>query len=284
MRLKKLIFDTSGLNALADDCEEEIIVRGLRSAYFVGITESAISEVAANSSPTRRRKLLALMGRLLKAGMCILPYNVIAERHAEAYREHRERYLWTEVDVRFPEAELEIVDQEIIHAISDQARKTLHEWDKGFRKVFADARHAFEVLFDSPARPTLGEVTERLLDEGGAHLALAADLFEKWTGERLSEAETKNFMDKCPPFKALLVAICFSQYDRCIRPSKQPSLGRAGRIDMFSAAYLPYCGVFVTQDAGQYNALFRVAELMGLETTSVLTYTTFRDRLFALGT
>jgi hypothetical protein len=59
----------------------------------------------------------------------------------------------------------------------------------------------------------------------------------------MPESEVKDFIDRCPPFKALLIALCFIQYDRCIRGENEPSLGKAGRYDTFSAVYLPYCRV-----------------------------------------
>jgi hypothetical protein len=57
----------------------------------------------------------------------------------------------------------------------------------------------------------------------------------------------------------------------------------ARRQDMFSAVFLPYCKVFVTDDEGQYNALKAVADLTGLE-TSILMYPDFkRDLLGVIG-
>ena len=91
----------------------------------------------------------------------------------------------------------------------------------------------------------------------------------------------QGFTERCLPFKALLVALCFSQYDRCIRDERQESLGQAGWLDMFSAAYLPYCKVFVTNDEGQRKALKSVAEMIGRE-MDVLMYSEFKDRLFGL--
>ena len=105
---------------------------------------------------------------------------------------------------------------------------------------------------------------------------------ERATGTRPAEAEVKDFVERCPPFKALLVALCFSQYDRCIRGEREPSLGRAGRYDMFSAVYLAYCSAFVTRDEGQWKALTAVAELIGRE-TAILLYDDFKARLFGLG-
>lgn len=279
----KLILDTSGINALADDPECTVMLPGVRSAYLVGVTETAVSEIAANSDETRRIQLLGIVERLLKLGMCIIPFHVIIEEQAKAYLANRDAYEWRSVNVRFPEAEGEVVRQEIIHEVSEQTREALRQWDKDFRAIFSNARPAFQKLFEgrSGERPSLQTVTERLLGEGGAHREIAVNLFERGTGTRLSQAEVQDFTERCLPFKALLVALCFSQYDRCIRDERQESLGRAGRLDMFSAAYLPYCKVFVTNDEAQCKALKSVAEMIGRD-MDVLMYSEFKDRLFGL--
>ena len=114
------------------------------------------------------------------------------------------------------------------------------------------------------------------MGEGGAHLEIGAGLFERAAGTRPTVEQMKDFIERCPPFRALLVALCFSQYDRCIREERQQSLGRAGRNDMFSAVYLAYCKVFVTDDDGHCKAMKVVADLTGLDTT-VLTYQEFNQ-------
>ena len=78
------------------------------------------------------------------------------------------------------------------------------------------------------------------------------------------------------------MALWFSQYDRCIRGDDEPSLGKAGRYDMFSAVYLPYCKFFVANDEGQRKALTAVAGLMVRE-IDVLMYDDFKNKLSVLG-
>jgi hypothetical protein len=185
--------------------------------------------------------------------------------------------------VRFPAAEQEIVRQEIIHLVSEETKLSNRDSDKDFTQIFKTAKPAFQKLFDSRTgqRPLLREVTDILLADGGAHLSIGASLVERATGTRPAGAEVKDFMERCPPFKALLVALCFSQYDRCIRGEREPSLGKAGRQDMFSAVYLPYCKVFVTNDEGQGKALVAVSDLME-QPASILMYDEFKANLFGL--
>ena len=50
---------------------------------------------------------------------------------------------------------------------------------------------------------------------------------------------------------------------------------------MCSAVYLAYCGVFVTNDEGQWKALRTVADLISRD-VDVLMYNEFKSRLFGL--
>ena len=279
---KKLILDTSGINALADDPDCVALIRGLRITHLSGVTETTISEIAANSDEARRIQLLGVLERLLKFGMCVIPFHVIIEEQAKAYLADRRRYDWRRVNLRFAEAEGEVVRQE--SAVSEETRVTLKQWNQDFQAIFSDARAAFQKLFDRQdgKRPSLKEVADRMLGDGGAHREIAIDLFEQGTGTRPSQAEVHDFTERCLPFKALLVALCFSQYDRCIRGERQPWLGKAGRLDIFSAMYLPYCTVFVTNDDGQWKALRTVAKMIGRQ-MDILLYSEFKEKLFGIG-
>lgn len=280
---KKLIFDTSAINALAADPDSDAIVRGLGLSYHVGITETVLEEVIADPDEAERRSLLKLLDRLLHPGNCVMPFQWIIEHQAKAYEQDKNGYEWRKLNVRFFEGEQEIFRQEIIHELSDESRASNKRWDKDFRAIFSTAKPAFQKLFEGgDERPSLQAVTEHLMSGGGAYLTIGAGLMERATKTRPPESEVKDFIERCPPFKALLVALCFSQYDRCIRGENAPSLGKAGRYDMFSSVYLPYCGVFVTNDEGQWKALTAVAGLMGRE-MDILMYDDFKKKLFCLG-
>lgn len=281
--MKKLIIDTSGINALAADPDCDAIIRSLPVAYHVGITETVIAEVAAHPDDIERNLLLDVMERLLKFGKCVNPYQLIIEQQAKAYHADPKDFEWWKVNVRFFEAEREVVVREIINSVSDETRQSLRQWDRDYRAIFSTAKPTFQKLFEGGdgTRPSLREVTDILLADGGAHLSIGANLMERATGTRPPESEAKDFMERCPPFKALLSALCFSQYDRCIREERRESLGRAGRLDMFSSVYLAYCRVFVTNDDGQCKALKAVAELVA-RVMEILMYDEFKAKLFGL--
>ena len=278
---RKLIFDTSAVNALAADADLDAIIGSLGFSYHIGITETVLAEVIAHPGETERRRLLKILDRLLHPGHCTMPFQWIIEHQAKAYQKDQKGYEWRKLNIRFFQGEQEIFRQEIVHEFSDETRTSNRKWDKDFKALFSAARPAFQQLFEQEERPSLKAVTEHLMSGGGAYLSIGAGLMERATKVLPLETEVKDFIDRCPPFKALLVALCFSQYDRCIRGENEASLGKAGRYDMFSAAYLPYCKVFVTRDEGQWKALTAVAELMRRE-MEILMYNDFKAKLFGL--
>jgi hypothetical protein len=282
MILRKLIFDTSAINKLAADVDCVAIVRTLGLLYMVGITETSLSEIIATPDEVDRLKLLNVLKRLLSCGKCIMPFNWIIEEQAKAYQQASSGYDWRRLNVRVRMAEEEIARQEVLHQLSEQTRGEMKQWNKQFQQIFRAAKPAFQNLFMAGQdRPSIREVTEKLMGDGGAHLEIGADLFARAAGIKPCAEEVKDFIDRCPPFKALLVALCFSQYDRCIRDQKVESLGKAGRNDMFSAVYLAYCKVFVTNDAGHCKAMKTVADLAGLD-TAVRMYDEFRAELVGM--
>ena len=269
--IPKLIFDTSAINALANDGDVRAISEAICIAYEFVITETVLSEIVADPDEARRNHRLDVMKRLLMCGKCAMPFHWIIEEHAKAYQQNPKDYDWEKLNVRFLEAEHEIARQNFLHSLSAETLTHNRNAEDQFIALFATARPHFQKLFvDGKERPSLEEVANILVRKGGAHFEIAMDLYERAAGRRPSDGEIKDFVERCPPFKALIMALCFSQYDICIRRDNAPRLGKAGRQDMFSAVFLPYCKLFVTNDEGQYKALKMVADLSGLETTILM--------------
>ena len=200
--MKKLIIDTSGINALAADPDCDAIIRSLPVAYHVGITETVIAEVAAHPDDIERNLLLDVMERLLKFGKCVNPYQLIIEQQAKAYHADPKDFEWRKVNVRFFEAEREVVVREIINSVSDETRQSLRQWDRDYRAIFSTAKPTFQKLFEGGdgTRPSLREVTDILLADGGAHLSIGANLMERATGTRPPERSTTRAELGCVSF------------------------------------------------------------------------------------
>lgn len=277
-----VIFDTSAINKLADDREFAVLFAGIKSAFYVRVTEMSISEIVANKDATKRTRLLAVLRTLVTHGECIHPFHLIIQEISRRFEGNPTGFNWRRISVRFPQAEHEIVRQAITSdKLAAVQREQLRALDKHFERMFAEMRPSFDALFQKGVeRPSFHEVVEIFTRDGGAMWAFG-DIVHGKTAVDPSEERIRQFYKVCPPFRALLLALCAAQYERCVRDVRQGESLRAGRMDIFAATYLPYCGTFVSDNKKQLRALRAVAAEGGIE-VSVLSYQEFRTGLIGL--
>lgn len=279
-----LTFDTSAINRLADDPDSHAVIGGLSSGFHLRFTFTSISEVIASNSPDRRRQLARLCRRLLLHGDYIDPQNVLLEKLVRSFEEHS-TFDWASVDVTFPEAVEGISHEETLNdELARQEREESRDCEKQFVQIYDNAKPAFDRLFHgSTERPkTLGELVARLEIPGGAFWTLAANLYARVGKRPPDETTMRKFTDECDPFRALMIALCAAQYDRCVRPQHlTPSL-RSGRNDTFMAVCLPYCHQFITNDPRQLACYREVISVADLQVTAS-SYEEFQNALFLRG-
>jgi hypothetical protein len=266
---KRLIFDTSGLNALADDRESLILAKALGEGFLVRLSETNISEVGANPKTERREKLLALCRRLVHAGECIIPYHAILVELAKAHSRNPASFRWESVPIRGRNIEAELTHPQYL-GTDEAAQDILADFEANsatFEAVYRDARPAFDRIFKGKEkkRPTVSELID-MLKNRGAFWKLGMGGYKRACGKDISEDGFRAFIDACPPFNALLLSLCVAEFHRCIKHVRARSDFKAGRLDLFSSVYLPYCDRFITNDKGQRNSLALVAAEAGLIT------------------
>src|SRR5262249_17381100 len=155
----------------------------------------------ADPEEARRNNRLDVLKRLLACGKCVMPFHWIIEAHAKGYQENSIDYDWHKLNVRFLEAEYEIARQEFLHSVSAETFAHNRQAEKDFSGLFTSARPHFQKIFeDGRERPSLEDVAKVLVAEGGAHFEIAADLYERAVGKRPTNAEIKDFVERCPPF------------------------------------------------------------------------------------
>jgi len=86
------------------------------------------------------------------------------------------------------------------------------------------------------------------------------------------------FVGENPPMKAVVLSLLLAQFERSVPDMRLSPSYRAGHVDLFSAAYLPYCDVFVTGDQKQERCLREIVSAAGLM-TEIRSYGEFRDGL-----
>lgn len=265
-----LTFDTSsigGTNCLADEPDLGALMAGFTSGFHTRFTFTSVSEIIATTCGERRRKQLDICRRLLSSGDCIEPQHEIIRQIVERF-EQPTPFDWATVNVRFLEAENEIARQEnFSDELAEQEREEARALDREFRGVYDNAKPAFDKLFAggrSKAPTSVSELVARLQVEGGAFWILAGNLYARAAKSAPDERTIRRFVGECPPFNALMIALCAAQYDRCIRPQNEgPSL-RSGRNDTFMSVCLPYCEQFVTNDTRQLRCFEEVISICKL--------------------
>ena len=280
-----LALDTSGINRLADDPDSHALIAGLRSGFYTRLTFLNVSELIANENRERRACLLQVCRRLMSTGDCIDPPHEIIRKTVTRF-EASLPFDWQSASVDFPEAQNEIGRKEnFSDDLASKEREEARALHKQFVKVYDDAKPAFNKLFESgtaKAPVSVSELVARLQMPGGAFWALAESLYLRVGKLQPDEETMRRFTEKCDPFRALMIALCAAQYDRCIKPQNvAPSL-RSGRIDTFMAIYLPYCDQFVTADLQQLACYKEVVSVAGLH-VAVKSYDEFRSGFLAFG-
>ena len=278
--MSSIIFDTSGLNALADDPESGLIVKSLNVGFQVRLSETSVCEVVGTSKRERRLQLLNLCTSLVGRGQAVVPYHDILHRMARAHAANPRAFDWRRVDLRWSELEDEIArrtfleDDELSSGIKADNRALNQRFIETWREAFKN----FESQLKAGEPIPIETVFEMLKDDGSPLWQLAADIYKSGTGRELTRSEAKAFAEACPPAMAMLVAGCVGQYHWGLGDAKEDGQYKAGGLDLFSATYLPLCDRFITNDVGQCKALSLTAQKACL-TTEVCMYTDFRRRL-----
>lgn len=279
-----LVFDTSALNRLADDPESGSLVSQIGSRLHVRLGFTLLSEIAATPDEDRRHSLLGLCSRLMAAeggGDCLGPVDKIMQQHVRAF-EGRSPYNWCSVDVRLPE-EMERYVRSGASLDDATFQRVLQEnksAEKKFSQNFDSAQAEFDAWKQRGAEwPTSAAEFVRLFEQNGpAFWKVAASLYGADGGGGADQDQVRRVYESCTPFRAMLAAIWVAIFDRCVRRESASPSFRAGCIDTFTAVYLPYGDVFVTDDQRQLRCFREVSSVANLS-VQISSYEEFRRQL-----
>jgi hypothetical protein len=279
-----VIFDTSAINRAVERRETaEPIIAGLKSGFWLRVTGTNVEEIVATEAREQRELLLNMCQKLMTAGEIIKPFHWIIESMILAFE--RGSFEWRRVPIRALAYEREVAFREIINdALSKEEQEEADRLEDSFEKVYSDARPSFDRIFENEpdSRPSsVADLVSRFKVKGGAFWSFGIGLFEKKAGRSPDEETIRRFVNLCPPFHTLLLALCVAQYHRCIATKEEREKlekKRAKRNDLFSAVYLPFCDEFISDDRDQLRCLREVVSLGSLN-TKVLWYNQLDERL-----
>jgi hypothetical protein len=258
-----ICFDTSGLNRLLDDFDCSILQALLTRHYYCRITSTNFEEITANLKAQRRELLLNVTDPLAWSGECVLPPNNIVFTLIRSYINGNKD--WRSLDTRFYNIEDAKFRRD--NATDKMAEKQLREKNRledVFCSFFDDERSRYDAYYATGAEPrpkTFPQFIERVKRSDGMFWGMAGVIFKAAIDITPDTQVLKDCIDECPPFRAFVLGVMASLFERGFRDLKAgPSL-RAGRFDLFSAVYLCYCDVFISAEGRgrQYNALKEIA-------------------------
>ena len=282
-----VILDTSAHNRMfKDGAASEEIFAALKVGYFVRIAGLSVEELIATPDAADRANLVACANRLQAGpGDCLLPQNEMLRALIAAYERNPATFDWRAVNVTFPDCARELSRAEIVtdDNLAAQQRQHLIAASKEFEGVWSALRPKLEEIIErhgEKAPTDLQEIIPMVEAEGGLVLGIAQGLYSRPAKGDTSEATVSDFLQKCPPFRAVVYAFLLPWFDRALADRHKREKYTAGRIDLFMAIYLPYCDVFVSAEGKgmQAKCLSEIARVAKL-TTHVCSYDEFCNSL-----
>ncbi len=279
--MRNIGFDTSVINALEDGgTESETLMKALQCGFDVrlpAMTADEILSTPVRKNPVRREALLARCQRLLASGQCIWPPHWILRLLISEHFRNTSQYDWTKINVRAGIYELAIIERDFTDELCVSQRKEQFEVEERFEKMWKELRPKLDAILaeDPSKRPTnYHEAVAIATLEGGVLWGIGRELYRYVAGSTPTEAEIKAFMEVCPPFRCACYGLVMAWYDGALR--LQDGKPSAGRNDLMMAAYLPYCGCFVTDDWPQEMRLREIATEARVD-CQVLSYEKFNS-------
>jgi hypothetical protein len=226
----------------------------LGAKYFVRLTEANLAELVATKDSIFRAILVETCQRLLNCGDCIGPHHWIIEQQVKTHAQGSASFNW-QAPVCMPSLEEEVRNPRFLNddTVAAESREDCSGVDQAFKQVFLDARESFPIPPEERIGATLQDVVDSSLADK-SHWGMAADIYEVFSGIRLSNQDIRKFVDICSPFKAMMFSTCVAHFHGSVRDYRLPAPYKAGRIDLMCSAYLPYCDRFVTRDSSSNRA------------------------------
>jgi hypothetical protein len=277
--LRRLSMDSSEVNALTFRDDGAAVLAGIQEGYFTRIAFPSVTEPLATSDEVKRNRLFKTLNALRKNGECLEAHHWIFTQLVKNFEKDRSSK-WDSLDIRFVECEQALARGELSEKESKEEREFAADSEARFTATFGDARPHFEEVFTAgTVRPaTADELRQHLDGVGGAFWNYASGLYQRAAGHRPTEDQVRAFVDDCPPFLALMLSLMHAQFEWSIREKQITKRKRVGKIDLFCAGYLPYCDIFITNDAEQRRCLREIAAAAKLS-VEVYSHAQFRDRL-----
>ena len=277
-------FDTSAHNRLIKDgARSEPLIAAIGGGAFFRFAGLSVEELISTPDAAKRAALFDYCARLQDGATdCLYPQNELIRLLVVDHFKNPSAFDWAAVDVRAREYEDAIRRRFFItdEQLAADQRRELKNRQKSYKQMFSNLRPELRKVFDAHGETpptTLREAVTRLQGtEKSLIWSMGKLLYDRGAETDASIATVKQFIEACPPFRALVYGMIMSWYDLGVRDPHVGEKFKAGGNDLFMSIYLPYCDKFVTaeKNAEQEKCLREIAFLAGLK-TEILSYDAF---------
>ncbi len=270
-----LIFDTSVYNRmLQDGVPSDDILAAVRAGYFMRTTDLSIGEVCATQDSTKRKTIFEWVRKSQAGpGDYLLPQNEILRLLIAAYERDPTRFDWRAVNVSSVSCAQEIARGNFINddALAEEQFQSLKRAKEEFEGVWSHLRPKLREVVQRHGKTApirFQEVLPMVESEGGLLWSFGQGLYSRAALGDASESTVRDFMTKCPLFRAIAYAYLLVWFDRSLADRHKRERYGAGRIDLFMSIYLPYCDAFISAEGHrmQEKCLREIARVARLAT------------------
>jgi hypothetical protein len=277
----KHILDTSAWNALYDDCEKEIVIEAAFGKTILP-TCVAIIEVAAIENNIRRIDILRLMKRLGRDNRPIATPNQLIVMACEGYSK-RASVLNITGGADAEGAWIALNKPELVNNVVQQtALKFNAEREAVFRDFNEGLRCNLQPLFkDGTDRPrSMGVLIRHYARSDEFLYEVVNPIYRRATGTALPHGELHPLLNSIYIWPMFLIGYGCAIYQRAVQPQGYSHNKNPGHLDLWSAVYLPFCEVFVTEDKRQRRTL-KVLNKANPRPGRIISYAEMRASLLA---
>ena len=278
---KRHILDTSAWNALFDDSDSQAIVGHLESTTILPTT-LAISELAATEDETRRLALIRLVKRSGGSNRPLASPNQLIILACQGFA-RRDRMLTLNGGEEAQGAWVvlnrpDLIDgslQRLTLEFNAEREQVLRDWNEELRKELQLHFHS------GVTRPrSIGGLIRHYRRNEDFLYRVVSPIYERAVGIALPRNELWQLLNSVPHWRMFLVAYACAIYQRSVQEENFSYRRNPGHLDLWSAMYLPFCDVFVTNDKRQRRAL-KVLNKASSRQARIMSFAEWKTRLLS---
>jgi hypothetical protein len=275
------ILDTSAWNELYNDPKRDVIAKKLRTTVILP-TSVAITELAAIKTLEKRSAILQFMAALGKENRPLASPNELIIMACQGYS-RRDVSVTINAGDDAQGAWIALKKPGLVDEAAQRIALIFNREREGVLRTFNERlRSDLQSLFQNGVeRPrSMGVLIRHYAKNDDFLYDVVNPIYERAVGRALTREELWALINSMHYWRMFLAGYVCAIYQRAVKEQGYGHDNNPGHLDLWSAAYLPLCDVFVTHDKPQRRAL-KVLNMLSQRRARVLSYREWREFLLA---